>query len=96
MGSNDTYRKTLLRACLVAGDEVALAKQLDVPVGTIVGWLLGDAAVPTEHFLKAVDIVSAANGRHVGEVKKFLEEMRVRYALKRRRGSNLDASRNSS
>jgi DNA-binding transcriptional regulator YdaS (Cro superfamily) len=55
VGTRDTYQKTLLRACVLAGDETSLARQLGVPASTVIDWLLGDKPVPVETFLVAVD-----------------------------------------
>jgi hypothetical protein len=86
MGSRDTYHKTLVRACIVAGDEVELAKQLDVPVDVLVTWLLGDKPVPPQIFLRAVDVVLAAQKQHIRAVerrikatRRFLDRLKQRY-----------------
>lgn len=44
-------------ACLIAGNEFDLAKKLGVPHNGLVCWLLGEAPVPPDVFLRAVDIV---------------------------------------
>jgi len=79
VGTRDTYQKVLLKACIVAGDETALAKQLGVPVGAVVGWLLGDAHVPSDMFLRAVDLVLIASRQQVEETRDFLEKVRRRH-----------------
>ena len=50
MGMRDTYQRTLVRACLVVGDETALAQRLGVPLPSLVDWLLGDRPVPADVF----------------------------------------------
>jgi hypothetical protein len=44
-----------------------------------VDWLLGDAPVPPEVFLRAVDIVSAANRKQVKENRALLEQIKFRH-----------------
>jgi DNA-binding transcriptional regulator YdaS (Cro superfamily) len=79
MGTRDTYQRTLTRACLVAGDETALARELGVPVTFVVDWLLGEREVPAEVFLRAVDIVLAANRKQVEDNRAFLERIKHRH-----------------
>jgi hypothetical protein len=79
MGTRDTYHKTLIRACIVAGDETELATQLGVPVAAVVDWLLGDRPVPVAIFLRAVDLVVASNKEHIEAVRDFLDKVRRRY-----------------
>ena len=76
MGTRDTYQKTLMKACIVSGDETALANKLGVPVGTVVSWLLGDAPMPTEMFLRAVDIVLASTKQHVADTHALLDRIK--------------------
>jgi len=83
VGIRDTYQKTLLMACAIAGDETKLAQELRVPVSRLVGWLLGDMEVPTDTFLKAVDIVLANTKLKITETRAMLEE------IKRRRSAEL-------
>ena len=71
-----TYQRILLRACEIVGDEIALAKALGVPVTWVADWLLGEAAVPTEIFLRAVDIVFDPTRKQVQEQRRQIEEMR--------------------
>jgi hypothetical protein len=87
MGTRDTYHRTLVRACIVAGDEVELSKQLDLPVDVLITWLLGDQPVPTRVFPRAVDIVLAAHKQHaqavgeqVADTRDFIERLRRRYS----------------
>ena len=73
MSVRETYHWALVRACLAVGDEVALAKQLHVPLPSLVGWLLGDAPVPAQVFLCAVDLLIAANRQTLVHNQEFLE-----------------------
>jgi hypothetical protein len=79
MGTRDTYHETLVRACIAAGDETQLAKQLNVPLPALVDWLLGDKPVPPEIFLRSVDIVITANKEQVQAVRDFLDRVRRRH-----------------
>ena len=69
MGTRDTYQKTLVQACIVAGDETALAAKLGVPVTTVVDWLLGIRPAPTDMFLRAVDVVLVSNKQHIEDTR---------------------------
>jgi hypothetical protein len=80
MGTRDTYQKTLLKACMVAGDETALAEQLGVPASNVIDCLLGDAPIPTDMFLRAVDIVLVGSRQHVLDTRAFLERIQQRRA----------------
>jgi DNA-binding transcriptional regulator YdaS (Cro superfamily) len=79
VGVSDSRQKTLLKACMIAGDEAALAARLGLPVGEVVNHLLGDKQVPTETFLKAVDIVLGHTGAEVREARKFLDALKRRH-----------------
>jgi hypothetical protein len=78
VGTRETYRNVLVQACIVAGDETALANRLEVPVGAVVDWLSGDAPVPTQVFLRAVDVVMVANHRKQVEDNRAVQ-IRQRY-----------------
>jgi hypothetical protein len=80
VGTRHTYQRTLLQACLVAGDEAALAEKLGVPASMVVAWLLGDKIPPTKAFLDAVDIVLA----------RSQEQLRKGQALTARRERMID------
>jgi hypothetical protein len=82
MGTRDTYQKVLLKACMVAGDETELARRLEVPVETVVGWLVSERRLPDEAFLKVVDIVLAANRKQVEDTRAFLEKIKARHPFK--------------
>jgi len=83
VGTRETYERTLVEACLIAGDEEALANRMNIPVQQIVDWLLG-APVPDKVFLRFVDLVLderiAIRRQHVIDVRKFLEDMKARRA----------------
>lgn len=79
MGVRDTYQRTLVRACLVVGDETALARRLGVPLPSLVDWLLGDRPVPADVFLSATDIVLQAQKQQVRDNRAFLEDIRRRH-----------------
>jgi hypothetical protein len=79
MGTRDTYQKTLVQACIVAGDETALAAKLGVPVLTVVDWLLGDRELPTEMFLRAVDVVLLSNKQHIEDTRALIAQIRQRH-----------------
>jgi|KBSMisStandDraft_5_1062788.scaffolds.fasta_scaffold1844996_2 DNA-binding transcriptional regulator YdaS (Cro superfamily) len=79
MGTRQTYSRTLMRACIVAGDEAALARQLRVPEAAVVGWLLGETRVPDEIFLRAVDFLIARNEQRTKDVDSFVAQVRKRH-----------------
>jgi DNA-binding CsgD family transcriptional regulator len=66
-----------VQACLAAGDEAALAKRLDVPLDTLIDWLLGKAKLPTHVFLRAIDMVLASSKERVRENRAFLERIQA-------------------
>lgn len=76
MGARDIYQRVLARACLVAGDEAALAKSLGVPTKRLIGWLLGDQKVPIDMFVRALDIVLTRANELVPENRSFLQRIR--------------------
>jgi hypothetical protein len=76
---NSTYQKVLAQACIVAGDETSLAERLEVPVKAVVDWLLGDALVPPEVFLRAVDIVLTATRKQVEDNRALLDQIKRRH-----------------
>jgi len=84
MGTRDVYAKVLVQACLVAGDESALAAKLGVPVQTLVGWLLGEGKVPNGVFLRAVDLVLERSKEQAQGNRAFLEGVRTRQGLNER------------
>ena len=73
-----TYHRTLVRACIVLGDETKLAQKLGVPVGHIYEFLLAERPIPIRVFLKAVDVVLSHNEQVVRDSKAFLDEMNRR------------------
>jgi hypothetical protein len=64
---------------LIVGDETALARQLKVPVPFVVDWLLGESELPTEVFLRAVDIVLTTTKEQVQDNRAFLEQIKRRH-----------------
>jgi DNA-binding CsgD family transcriptional regulator len=56
MGTRDIYQKVLVRACLAAGGETALARSLGVPAASVARWLLGHGRMPMAVFARAVEI----------------------------------------
>jgi hypothetical protein len=80
MGTTNTYQKTLLKACTVAGDETALAEKLGVPASNVIDWLLGDVPIPTDMFLRAVDIVLVSSRQQVLDTRALLERIKQRRA----------------
>ena len=79
MSMRETYQRTLTRALLIAGDEVALASRLQVPVHSLINWLLGDAPVPAPVFLRAVDVLGEANRPLVANDEEILAALRKRH-----------------
>jgi DNA-binding CsgD family transcriptional regulator len=73
-----------VQACLVVGDESALAGRLGVPVDTLIGWLLGQRKVPTGIFLRAVDIVLERSKQQVEGNRAFLRRVRSEKGLSER------------
>jgi hypothetical protein len=72
MGTSQTYRSTLLYACVLVGGEEELARRLGVTVEEIVTWLFEERIPPTPTFLKAVDIVLTARAATLMETKEML------------------------
>jgi hypothetical protein len=56
-GHASVQARALHRACLIVGGAGQLAQQLGVPVPHIEDWLTGEAPVPENVFLHAVEIV---------------------------------------
>ena len=79
MGVWATRQRTVLRACSILGDEVAVAKHLGVPVSEVVNWMLGDVTVPTDNFLQLVDVVLDENRRVIEVNRDFIQEMHKKY-----------------
>jgi hypothetical protein len=85
MGTRDTYHRTVLQACALAGDEVALARLLRAPVSLVVDWILGDVSPPTDVFLRCVDILITDNQRRLETQKRRIEATKEFLAAIRRR-----------
>ena len=79
LGTRETYQKTLMKALAVAGDETALARKLRVPVHSVVGWLLGEQPMPTDIFLRTVDIVLAATKAQNEATREMLDEIKRKH-----------------
>jgi hypothetical protein len=79
MDGRDTYRRALIEACGISGDEAALAARLHKPKQLLVEWLLGTAPIPVEVFLEAVDIVIESQKQSVQETERFLQRIRQRH-----------------
>jgi hypothetical protein len=83
VGTKDTYQRTLLEACLVAGGEKPLAEKLGVSVDRVLAWLLADESLPTDVFLRAVDIVLTDSERKIRDTGALLAQLKAqRAALK--------------
>ena len=89
MGVWATRQRTVLRACAILGDEVALAKHLGVSVSQVVDWILGDVPVPTDNFLQLVDVVLDDNRKLIDLNRDFIEEMHKKYRRSLRRKPEL-------
>jgi hypothetical protein len=73
----EIYRNTITYALsIVGGSERALAEKLDVRVGELVNFLTGVEEVPTDTFLKAVDVVLAATAEDIRRARSILETLR--------------------
>ena len=81
MAARDTYRRTLIEACYIAGDEIAFAERLNCPLPAVLDWLIARRTVPVSVFLKAVDIILARNAQQIRETEVFLDEVRRRKRL---------------
>ena len=78
MGIWATRQRTVLRACAICGDEVALAHHVGVPVSRVVDWILGDAMITTDEFLLLVDIVLQDNRTLILSNRDFIARVRQR------------------
>lgn len=77
MSHRETYRNTVTYALSIAGgSERRLAEKLGVRVGELVNYLAGVEDVPTEIFLKAVDVVLAATADDIRVARGILEKLR--------------------
>jgi hypothetical protein len=79
MGTSEPDWSMLAQACIVAGDETALATRLNVPVRAVVDWLLGYAPVPKEVFPRVVDIVLSASRKQVEDNRALIEQIKRRH-----------------
>ena len=74
-----TYQWTLVKACLIVGDEVKLARRLGATLEDVVNWLLGDVPVPANVFLAAVDIALAHDKEQIASNVALIEQIRHRH-----------------
>ena len=58
MGKDTAQTRTLRRAVEVVGSPKALADTLGVSLESLAAWLAGDEALPSEIYLRALDVVS--------------------------------------
>jgi DNA-binding transcriptional regulator YdaS (Cro superfamily) len=58
------YIQALEQASVLKGGEAGLAEHLGVPVSAVRGWLRGLNPVPSEVFLKAVDVLYGEASRN--------------------------------
>ena len=75
MESRDTYRNTLVHACMIEGGEYALAKRLRIPMASLATYLVGDVPIPTDVFLKAVDIVLDSQVKRIADSPAKLDTL---------------------
>lgn len=77
MSHRETYRNTVTYALsIVGGSERMLAEKLGVRVGDLVNFLAGVEEVPTDIFLKAVDVVLQATAEDIREARTILDKLR--------------------
>jgi len=62
MGSDTPQTRTLRRALEIAGSAEALAAMLHCDARSLLTWLAGEQATPSQVYLKALDIVSGRRG----------------------------------
>jgi len=74
----------LVQACLIVGDETALAQALNVPLPSLIEWLLGETPVPNDVFLKAIDITLEATGKQVAVTRKLLDQLKTQVQKRHR------------
>jgi hypothetical protein len=73
----ETYRNTITYALsIVGGSERQLAERLGVRIGDLVNYLTGVEEVPTEIFLKSVDVVLAATADDIRHARAILEKLK--------------------
>jgi DNA-binding transcriptional regulator YdaS (Cro superfamily) len=58
MGKDTAHTRTLRRAVEVVGSPKELAETLGVSPESLAAWLAGDEALPSEVYLRALDVVS--------------------------------------
>lgn len=77
MSHRETYRNTVTYALsIVGGSERMLAEKLGVRIGELVNFLAGVEEVPTDVFLKAVDVVLGATADDIRQARTILDKLR--------------------
>lgn len=79
MAHSETYRNTLTYALAIAGNERLLAERLGVKVQQVLNWTMGIEQVPTNIFLKAVDVVLAATADDIKRSRATLDKLKFQY-----------------
>jgi hypothetical protein len=90
VAARDTYRRTLIEACYIAGDEMAFAERINCPLPDVLDWLIAKRSVPVAVFLKSVDIILARNARQIRDTEVFLDEVRRRTTLRKPRERHIN------
>ena len=79
MGTRESYSRTILVACTAVGGEEQLARRLGVPANAVIDWILGSGPdVPTDVFLKAVDLVLTHTHQELSATSAMLKAIRER------------------
>lgn len=76
MSDNEIYRSTLTYALSIAGSERKLAERLGVKIPEVLNWTMGIQHVPTDIFLKAVDVVLAATADEIRHSREVLIQLK--------------------
>ena len=84
MSHGETYRSTLTYALAIAGSEQRLAERLGVKVPQVLNWLWGIEPIPTDVFLKAVDVVASATSEEIWRSREMLQKYKAQKAPPKR------------
>lgn len=76
MSNSEIYRNTLTYALAIAGSERRLAERLGVKVPQVLNWTMGIEHVPTEIFLRAVDVVLTATAEEIRQSRETLNQLK--------------------
>jgi len=95
VGETDTYRSTLLYACMIAGGEAKLAERLGVRVEEVVRWMFGKQEPPLAAFLVAVEIVLKERAGTLEETREMLRVSKQMLERTREHSRQVRESRNS-